>query len=99
MTLDEAIKHCEEVAEHNEEQARIYDEQAEALAFYSCKECATEHRQLAEWLRELQHLRNLVAYAEDFDCTIRKAEIKLRKAEEFIERIEKAGEEVKADDE
>ena len=43
MTLDEAIKHCEEVAEQNEEQ--------------SCKECANEHRQLAEWLRELEAYR------------------------------------------
>ena len=59
MTLNEAIKHCLEVAE-NKEQA-VYD----LLAFgYStkeerneCIECAEEHRQLAEWLKELKMWR------------------------------------------
>lgn len=39
MTLDEAIKHCNEVA---------------------CKhdKCAMEHKQLAEWLKELKELRS-----------------------------------------
>ena len=56
-SLDEAIKHAEELAELNEECARIYNEQGETMASCSCKECAEEHRQLAEWLRELQELR------------------------------------------
>ena len=43
MTIDEAITHCIEVAEQNEDQ--------------SCKKCANEHRQLAEWLRELKAYR------------------------------------------
>lgn len=56
MTLDEAIKHCEEVAEEQEWQAykslsRTDDEKM------SCLECAKEHRQLAEWLRELKKYR------------------------------------------
>ena len=41
MTLDEAIKHCEEVADsdcYNDDQ----------------RKCAAEHRQLAEWLRKLK---------------------------------------------
>ena len=54
MTLDEAIKHAEEMAELNEECARIYNEQGDVIASCSCKECAEEHRQLAEWLRELR---------------------------------------------
>jgi hypothetical protein len=41
MTLDEAIKHCEEVAEK----------------LCICDECAEEHRQLAEWLEELKTYR------------------------------------------
>jgi hypothetical protein len=57
MTLDEAIKHCEEVAELNEECTRIYDEHGRTMESFSCKECAVEHRQLAEWLRELQRYR------------------------------------------
>ena len=39
MTLDEAIKHCEDVADSK------------------CDECGVEHRQLAEWLKELKQLR------------------------------------------
>lgn len=39
MTLDEAIKHCEEVADSK------------------CDECGAEHRQLAEWLKELKELK------------------------------------------
>lgn len=39
MTLEEAIEHCEEIAEK------------------MCDECGMEHRQLAEWLKELQAYR------------------------------------------
>ena len=39
MTLDEAIKHCEERANQD------------------CTDCAKEHRQLAEWLKELMQYR------------------------------------------
>lgn len=39
MTLDEAIKHCEEVADSK------------------CDECGAEHRQLAEWLKELKRMK------------------------------------------
>lgn len=39
MTIDEAITHCEEVADSK------------------CDECGAEHRQLAEWLKELKRLR------------------------------------------
>ena len=57
--LEEAIEHCLEVAENKEQAA--YD----LLAFgYStkeerneCIECAEEHRQLAEWLKELKMWR------------------------------------------
>ena len=53
LTLEEAIKHCEEVAKEQEWQAyksisRTDDERM------SCIECASEHRQLAKWLRELK---------------------------------------------
>lgn len=44
MTLDEAIEHANQVADS-------YKDTAPA-----CK-CACEHRQLAEWLRELRQLR------------------------------------------
>ena len=50
MTLDEAIRHCEEVAEEKEQEAK----EAHVLSGMDCMECAEEHRQLAEWLKELK---------------------------------------------
>ena len=51
MTLDEAIKHAEKVAEDHEKIKCI-----KAVTLEECK-CAEEHRQLAEWLKELKQLR------------------------------------------
>lgn len=54
MTLDEAIKHAEEVM-----QEKLYEYQ-ECTAVHDaeeakiCGKCAEEHRQLAEWLKELR---------------------------------------------
>ena len=56
MTLDEAIKHCEEVAE--EYQATIDRLDIVGKGLDECEECAKEHRQLAEWLRELKEYRD-----------------------------------------
>ena len=102
MTLDEAIKHAEEAAEAKEREAFwlwsswLLSEE-ENLKYENYKKCAKEHRQLAEWLRELKHLRNLVAYSTDFHCTIEKAEKELRIAEDKIAYIESLNEEVNAD--
>ena len=67
MTLDEAIKHCEEVAEEQDKLCKRYDDASgysrrhnEAIRTTDakrCEECAEEHRQLAEWLRELKSWR------------------------------------------
>ena len=61
MTLDEAIKHCEEVAEEQEQKAQCMGRQfvGTAMANYQngCFECAADHRQLAEWLTELKEHR------------------------------------------
>lgn len=52
-TLEEAIKHCEEVAEELEEEAvKGCCDDSEIMD--KCIECANEHRQLAEWLKELK---------------------------------------------
>lgn len=56
-TLEEAIKHCEEVAEKKEyiaETLEGFDEYTRE----ECLECASEHRQLAEWLKELKEYRS-----------------------------------------
>lgn len=50
MTLDEAIKHAEEVAVEHTKYNRYG-------GFESCDKCAEEHRQLADWLKELKQLR------------------------------------------
>ena len=56
MTLDEAIKHAEEVAEEKEKIA-IYtpiEMLNSDVDIEKCQECANEHRKLAEWLKELR---------------------------------------------
>lgn len=67
MTLDEAIKHCEEVAESEEQKYKEWKgDYSHLKKIDSCLECAKEHRQLAEWLRELK------AYREAREEIIRK---------------------------
>ncbi|MBP5432179.1 hypothetical protein [Ruminococcus sp.] len=55
MTIDEAIKHAEEVVTEKEDNARW---ELTSTWQDECKQCAEEHRQLAEWLRELKALRS-----------------------------------------
>lgn len=70
MTLDEAIKHCLEVAEKNECKMTSDDGYTDV----SMKQCAADHRQLAEWLTELKHWRENPfkmikdICANQFDC-------------------------------
>jgi aspartate carbamoyltransferase regulatory subunit len=60
MTIEEAIKHCEEVADTCEYEASKYDMTDAYERSVACKEgeCASEHRQLAEWLRELKDYKD-----------------------------------------
>ena len=63
MTIDEAIKKVEEVAEENEFLANQYSKKNQnhpVERWDSCEVCAAEHRQLASWLRELKQLRQAV---------------------------------------
>jgi hypothetical protein len=59
LDIDAAIKHCLEVAEQNETQADKWQEEGGEQwgKTIACRECAKEHRQLAEWLKELKDLR------------------------------------------
>lgn len=59
MTLDEAIKHAEEVAKEKENEAQDleYSKLDWKHGANQCSECSKEHRQLAEWLKELKQLR------------------------------------------
>ena len=59
MTLDEAIKHAEEVAEEKENEAQDleYSKLDWRHEANQCFTCAEDHRQLAEWLKELKRLK------------------------------------------
>ena len=54
MTLDEAIKHAEEVMIENLEKT-MNRNSSDPIAI-QCYECADEHRQLAEWLKDYKRL-------------------------------------------
>ena len=54
LTLDEEIKRCEEIAETQEWMASSYDD--DSMGRKLCNECASEHRQLAEWLKALKEI-------------------------------------------
>lgn len=55
MTLDEAIKHCEEKAEHLRNGVRTCQSMS-TTEQADCLECANEHEQLAEWLEDYKRL-------------------------------------------
>ena len=69
MTLDEAIKHCKEVAEEKDKSVELYKAvKATEGLITKCEDCAKEHRQLAEWLKELKAYRdNRGISIEDFE--------------------------------
>jgi len=56
LTLEEAIKHCEEVAERKQQEGFFRNTRANTSTVEGskCYECAQEHRQLAAWLKKLQ---------------------------------------------
>lgn len=64
MTLDDAIKHAEEVAEEkqnkadNLKQCKDYGNPKSTITsgVVECETCADEHRQLAEWLKDYKRL-------------------------------------------
>ena len=77
MTIDDAIKHAEEVAEendkHKENMRKRYGEHIAGYKMY-CK-CAEEYRQLAEWLKELKAYREILTNADkiiasEYGCVI-----------------------------
>lgn len=74
LTLDEAIKHCLEVAEQNDAQAEKIGRQFIGSAMdkraTDCQECATDHRQLAEWLTELKQWRRVYGICPSYEMCI-----------------------------
>ena len=72
MMIDEAIRHCGEVVKKQEELYRICPASESEMLHCNgtkdcrvlkngknkgCQKCAAEHRQLAEWLKELKSYR------------------------------------------
>jgi len=90
LDLESAIKHCEEVAQEQEKAAKEWHEnqvrKCELIRFAEmdytheneCKECAEEHRQLAEWLRKYQKIEQILD-----DCDLEAWEI-LKKIKEVV---------------
>ena len=90
MTIDGAIKHCEEVAE---EQSRLYslcpcpcDGTDNCMSLKNgkdmgCTKCAADHRQLAEWLMEYKDLK---AEQNDQYVFIRELISELKKAKRLL---------------
>lgn len=56
LSIDEAISHCLEAAGEQQERADSAEliDILDGLDVESCKQCATDYRQLAEWLTELK---------------------------------------------
>ena len=70
MTLEEAIKHCEEKARELRTEAEQLRDIGKVISnpkqpynepVKNCLECAKEHEQLAEWLKELKDAREELA--------------------------------------
>lgn len=67
MTLDDAIKHCEEIAKEQDKLCKRYDdasgytrsgnEEIRTNEAKKCAVCAEEHRMLAWWLRDYKRLK------------------------------------------
>ena len=82
MTIDEAIKHAERVAEANKSA--------------NCIECAEEHQQLADWLKELKAYKEnqgdihrkikAIVRHYDYDC---QREIFVEECAEAIQAVQK----------
>lgn len=65
MNLDEAIQHCEEKAKELRTEAEQLRDIGDAISnskqpynepVKNCRECAEEHEQLAEWLKDYKRL-------------------------------------------
>ena len=80
MTLEEAIKHCEVVASDYSDAKKIHAHNHRFEKSYKCEMSVEEHRQLAEWLRELK------AY-KDRQILINKSWQELIRYKEGIEKI------------
>ena len=91
MTLDEAIRHAEEVAEEKDMQAGFDTDylcyQMSDTERNQCKKCAEEHRQLAEWLKELKRLKEQEPCEDWYD--VPSNEMTLEQARQAVKDLRK----------
>ena len=78
MTLEEAIKHAEEVANTNE---RLCETVHPSMQLSDYGKCAKEHRHLAEWLKLLKEIQ------ESGDCNICKVQRYCRYVPEIGDKV------------
>lgn len=57
MTIDEEIKHQEEISDRYARMSEYEGKEGNEGIAKDCAQCAADHRQLAEWLTELQELK------------------------------------------
>ena len=87
LTLNEAIKHAEEVADEKKKEAcNLYDAKAYEES-RECIWCSKEHRQLAEWLKELKKFREQEP-CEDW-CDVPSYEMSLEQAQQAVRDLRK----------
>ncbi len=60
MTIDEEIKHQEEISDRY---ARMSEYEGNEGIAKDCAQCAADHAQLAEWLTELKEAKRLLGEA------------------------------------
>lgn len=59
MELDEAIKHCKDKAKELRKEKHIMALIGREQEWADCLQCAEEHEQLAEWLKDYKRLKAL----------------------------------------
>ena len=70
MEIDEVITCCIEIAEENERISNVIENEGEnwtdsGKTYYDiCKKRASEHRQFAEWLKELKERREIMDFID-----------------------------------
>ena len=60
MTLEGAIKYCNEVVEEKLEEIQDCLEVHDMEMVMECEKCAEDHNQVANWLRQLQAIQEIV---------------------------------------
>lgn len=88
MTLDEAIRHCEEVAQGQSELYDCYLQHGEQGDYVqNCLKCGTEHRQLAEWLKDYKRLLEQESVLDKIRAEIEQIELLARYTRGDIKQI------------